>query len=323
MQESNSTAVTKLFTEMLRPTELDQIILPRRIYDEVSKGLTSNFLFHGPAGTGKTTLTRVLSKGYDTLTINGSEENGIDVIRDKILSFCATYSLVDSQEIKVVVFEEGDGLTTESWKALRAVIEKYSDSVRFIINCNYTEKIPEPILSRLNVIAVYPINEEEREFVFKSYENRIKSLLRHVKISYTDEAVREFVKMDFPDMRSLYNKIQSLHVREASELSKDSLTSSYDFGDVFSLACDPGSDPWENYKLLVSNYTTNADDVIIAFGKSFPEYLRINKPEYIRALPLIVIAIADHQQNLSTVPDKFITLLSLIYKTQTILKSIQ
>ncbi len=115
--------VHKLFTEIFRPQSIDQAVLVPRIYNEVSQGLKQNILLYGGQGSGKTTLTRILSKGYDTLTINASAERGIDVIREKITNFASAISLMDGAEkVKVIVLEECDGLTSYSFDALRAVI---------------------------------------------------------------------------------------------------------------------------------------------------------------------------------------------------------
>jgi DNA polymerase III delta prime subunit len=108
--------VNKLFTEIFRPTELKNVVLLPRIYNELSKGLTQNIILYGSAGGGKTTLTRILSKGYDTLTINCSEERGIDIIREKIIGFSSSISLLGGKEqIKVIdgTRDEGIGITEE------------------------------------------------------------------------------------------------------------------------------------------------------------------------------------------------------------------
>ena len=199
----------KLFTELFRPQTLDQAIILPRIKEELCKGLTTNLLIFGSAGSGKTTLTRILSKGYTVLEINASLENGIDTIRDKVVGFASQSSLWDGEEkLKVIVLEECDGLSFEAWKALRATIERYHNTVRFIANCNYIEKIPEPIQSRFTLIAIDPVNKEEEDYLFNGYLERIKYILDHFKIVYTDDEVYSFVKSNFPDMRSLINKIQ-------------------------------------------------------------------------------------------------------------------
>ena len=113
----NQHVTQKLFTELFRPQSLDQAIIVPRIKDELSKGLTQNVLFCGTQGSGKSSLTRILSNGYNVLEINASLENGIDTIRDKVINFASQSSLFGGEEqLKVIVLEECDGLTIEAWK---------------------------------------------------------------------------------------------------------------------------------------------------------------------------------------------------------------
>lgn len=317
-----SETINKLFTEIFRPKTVEQMILVPRIRNEVSKGLVCNYLFYSTMpGTGKTSITRILSSNYDTLYINGSAERGIDIIRDKIINFSSTISLEHgSEKLKVIVLEECDGLTEEAWKALRAVIEKYADSVRFILNCNYIQKIPEPIQSRFNCIHMCPINKDEEDYLFNEYVKRVLLILNHksIGINSNEETVKEFVKIDFPDFRSILNKIQSLYIQGKKELTLDSIASSYDFSSLFDLIIGK-PDAWENYKTIVSEYSNRVDEALIEIGKKFPEYLRMKDSSKIGKLPLILITIAEHQHQANFVPDKMITMLSLIYKIQIIL----
>ena len=150
---------------------------------------TTNGIIHH-----NTTLTRILSKGYDTLTINCSAERGIDTIREKIMGFSSAISLLDGKEnIKVIVLEECDGMTNDAFDSLRAVIEKFAGSVRFIGNCNNINKIPEPIQSRFNVIPCYPINAEEEKYLFEGYVNYVGQILNYIKCTYNDETLHHYM----------------------------------------------------------------------------------------------------------------------------------
>lgn len=312
--------VNKLFTEIFRPNQINNVVLLPRIYNEVAKGLTQNLLFFGPAGSGKTTLTRILARGYDTMTINCSEERGIDIIREKIIGFSSSISLLNGKEqIKIIVLEECDGMTSDAFDSLRAVIEKYSDSVRFIGNCNNINKIPEPIQSRFNCIPCYPINAQEETILFDGYVKYVGQILNHIKCSYTDDVLKEFVKINFPDMRSILNSIQSLYIQGAKELSRDNLIKTFDCSDIFNIIIN-GGDPIDNYKLIISEYSNKIDEAMLSISQNFVDFIRTSYPQYKNKIPMCIIAIAEYMAQLPNAIDKVIVLLATIYKLQIIIK---
>ena len=137
--ENNTNPKQQLFTELFRPKTLDQAVIVPRIREELSKGLVDNILMAGKAGIGKSSLTRILaSECEDPLYINASLERGIDTIREKIISYASSSSLWGGEEkLKVVILEECDNLTNDAWSALRATIEQFHRTTRFIGNCNY------------------------------------------------------------------------------------------------------------------------------------------------------------------------------------------
>lgn len=310
----------QLFTEMFRPKTLDQAVIVPRIKEELSKGLVDNILLYGKPGTGKSTLTRIMANyGADPLFINASLERGIDIIREKVIQYASTTSLFGGEEqLKVVVLEECDNLTNDAWASLRATIEQFHRNVRFIANCNYIDKVPEPIQSRFNVISIEPINKEEEIYLFNGYCERAKLILNACHIKFTDEDIEKFIRADFPDMRSIIKKIQQLYTRGVSELTAESLGMTFDCSEIFNIIMTPGN-TWDNYKLLSTNWSTKADDAMLMIGKQFPNYLQTVHPEKINKLPLVILALSEYDFQLTTAIDKFIVLLALIYKLQQIM----
>lgn len=315
-------AVTqKLFTELFRPQVLENVILLPRLQAELSKGLVTNMLLYGPAGTGKSTLSRILAKGYDTLYLNGSSENGIDTVRNQIVSFSSQISLEDGAEkMKVVYIDECDGFSEAAWSAMRETIEHYANSVRFIMTCNKFEKIPSFIQSRFNCIPLYPINTNEQELLFNSYCEYVGKILTALKIQYEQEVLVEFVKTSFPDMRKILNTIQSLYLQGSSELDRNSLIRTFDCSDLFELILT-GKDPVENYKFIMANYSSSPDDAMMTISQSFIEFIRTNYSQYTPKIPYIIITIAEYMAQLTAAPDKVIVLLACCFKIQTILNS--
>jgi len=315
--------VNQLFTEKFRPKDLGQLIAPPRIKNELNKGLVQNLLLYGSAGTGKTSTLFILANPKDdtTMYVNASSEGGIKTVREDIPKFCATMSLESGREkLKCVILDEIDGASDDFFKALRAVMEKYAHVARFIASCNYIQKIPEPVQSRFNCISFDPINNDEEVYIIGEYKKRVSAILGAAKITFTDEILEKFIRNDFPDMRSLMNKIQSFYLQGVKELNAKNFNINFDFVDLFKL-CLAGTDkPYENYKLITGEYSSRIDDAMSALGMDFVEYLKSNVPAKIDKIPLIIIAVAEHQAQRTLVIDPLITLLSAVFKIQTILK---
>lgn len=310
----------KLFTELFRAKSIDGLILPARISNEISKGLTQNILLFGPQGGGKSTIARILIDGFDTLKLNGSSENGIDVIRNQVLTFASSISLDKGKEnFKVIFIDEADGLTDNAWDALRETIEHYSDTVRYICTCNKIDKIPAPIRSRFNCIPVYPINREEEQMMFEGYCNYVGQILTGIKISYDNETLAQFVKNSFPDMRSILNSIQKLYTQDATELDKNSLITTFDCSDLFDLIVN-GNNPEENYKFIMTNYSSNPDEAMMEISRSFVDFVRTSYSQYNNKIPYIIMTTADYMHQLTTAPDRLLVLLACVFKLQMVIK---
>lgn len=310
----------KLFTEVFRAKTIDGLILPDRVRNDVSKGLTQNIMLYGPQGGGKTTIARILINGYDVLKLNGSSENGIDIIRDKVVSFASSMSLSGGVEvIKVVFIDEADGLTANAWDALRETIEHYSTSVRFVCTCNKIDKIPLPIQSRFNCVPLYPINKEEEEQMFNGYCGYVAKILDGIKIKYDNETLVQFVRNSFPDMRSILNSIQTLYVQDVTELSKESLVKRFDCSELFMLIMN-GNDPVENYRFIVDNFSSNPDEAMFELSRNFPEFIRTTYPQCGGKLPYIIITIAEYMAQMPSAPDRLLVLLACCFKLQTLIR---
>ena len=255
------------------------------------------------------------------MKLNGSSENGIDTIRNQVVQFASTISLEDGAEkIKVIYIDEADGLTEAAWDALRETIERYADSVRYICTCNKIDKIPGPIKSRFNCVPLYPINKSEETLIFSQYCEYVGKILTALKINFEQDVLVEFVKNSFPDMRSILNTLQTLYNQGAKELDRESLIKTFDCSDLFELIIT-GNDPVENYKFIMTNYSSSPDEAMLAISQSFIEFVRTSYPQYNNKIPYLIITIAEYMAQLNTSPDRVIVLLACCFKLQTILKS--
>ena len=314
-------AVTqKLFTELFRAKALEHMFLPQRIISELAEGLVTHTFLYGPAGSGKTTIARILTEGYEVLKLNGSSENGIDVIRNQVVDFASTMSLTGGEEkVKVVFIDEADGLTENAWDALRETLERYCDSVRYVCTCNKFNKIPDPIKSRFKCIPVYPVNAEEERYVFDGYCEHIGRILTKIKVEYDQETLVAFVKSSFPDMRTLLNNVQALYTQGATVLDKNSIVKTFECSDLMQLIIS-GMDPVENYKFIMSNYSSYPDDVMLSLSHTFVDFIRVNYPQYSAKIPLVILTIAEYMSQLPMAPDKILVMLACCFKLQMIIK---
>jgi DNA polymerase III delta prime subunit len=201
-----------LWCEKYRPKTIDECILPQALKDTfnqfIESGQVPNFIFSGTAGVGKTTVARALCEQLqaDYLFINGSEENGINVLRTKIKSFASSVSLTDSGA-KVVILDEADYLTPDTQAALRAFIEEFSNNCRFILTCNFKNRIIAPLHSRCPVID-FKIDSKDKPKIAATFYRRVVDILNAEQVKHDPKVVAKVVETFFPDFRRVLNELQ-------------------------------------------------------------------------------------------------------------------
>lgn len=193
-----------LWTEKHRPILLDDYIgndnLKSTIKRYIEQDDIPHLLFHARAGTGKTTLGKIITNSIDcdVLYINASDENNVDTIRTKIKSFVSS---VGFRKWKIVFLDEADYLTPNAQAVLRNMMEQYSKKSRFILTCNYPEKIIDPIQSRCTVFEVYPPSK-------KDVAVRIVEILKNENIRYDMKDVAILINNSYPDIRRIIASLQ-------------------------------------------------------------------------------------------------------------------
>tara|TARA_B100001287_G_C22637304_1_gene508258 strand:+ start:509 stop:1468 length:960 start_codon:yes stop_codon:yes gene_type:complete len=316
-------SLNQLFTEKYRPKNLEELILPDAVMNKFKDGLVQNMLFAGSPGTGKTSCAKAVVNQFELpyLYINASTDTSVDVIRTRIIDFCSTVSIMDKPgTFKVVILDEVDGVSDQFFKALRATMEQFASNSRFIATCNYINKLPDPILSRFEVIN-FDFDKEEETELTKKYIRRVYEICKQEEMSIEKDALVEFVRRNFPDLRTTLNKLQGYKTQGTTNITvQDVKRFNSVYRDVFELVFNE-TDPAKNYQMLVSNYSNRVDDVLQTLGAEFVEYIQQEQLQSVKHIPQIIISVAKHQQQRVHVIDPVITMLSCIYEIQGIIKA--
>ena len=201
-----------LWVEKYRPLNIDDCVLPKGLIktfrEFVNNNEIPNLLLCGSAGVGKTTIARALCEQLDAdyILINGSEESGIDVLRNKIKNFASTVSLTGGR--KVVILDEADYLNPQSTQpALRGFIEEFSKNCRFIFTCNFANRIISPLHSRCSVIE-FKIPKQETPEVARNFMVRVQNILEQEGVEYDKQVIVELITKYIPDWRRVLNELQ-------------------------------------------------------------------------------------------------------------------
>lgn len=315
-------SINQLFTEKYRPKNLDELILPDAVMNKFKDGLVQNMLFAGSPGTGKTSTAKAVVNqfGLPYLYINASTDTSVDVIRTRITDFCSTVSIMDAPGMfKVVILDEVDGVSDQFFKALRATMEQFASNSRFIATCNYINKLPDPILSRFEVIN-FDFDKEEETELTKKYIRRVYEICGKEGMSIEKDALVEFVRRNFPDLRSTLNKLQGFKTQGTTNITVNEVKRFNSvYKDVFELVFNE-TDPAKNYQMLVGNYSNRVDDVLQTLGEEFIEYIQQEQLQSVKHIPQIIISVAKHQSQRVHVIDPVITMLSCIYEIQGIIR---
>lgn len=295
-----------LWCEKYRPDKIDDCILPESIkstfQEFVNKETIPNLLISGSAGVGKTTIAKALCKevGVDYLVINGSDENGIDVLRGKIKNYASSVSLSGGR--KVVIIDEADYLQANSLQpGLRNAIEEFAINCSFIFTCNYKNRIIEPLHSRCSVVDV-KINKEDKQKLMAQFFKRVCWILDQENITYNKEVVAQVIAKYYPDNRRVLNELQRYSIggsidagllAQVSDVNISPLVKALkekDFGNV--------------RKWLVDNLDNDSHSIYRKLYDSSYESLKPN------SIPQLVLLIGKYQYQTAFVVDHEINLMA-------------
>jgi DNA polymerase III delta prime subunit len=207
--------MSDLWVEKYRPLKVDDCILSDEMKDTFKNFIKNkeipNLMLTGSAGIGKTTIAKAICSeiGADYVMINASDERGIDTIRNKVKQFASTVSLTN--QTKVIILDESDSMTPDAQKAIRGVFEEFYKNCRFILTCNFKNKLIEPIHSRCSVID-FTISKKNKPILAMKLLERVEYILSMENVEYSKDVVVQLIMKYFPDFRRLLNELQRYSV---------------------------------------------------------------------------------------------------------------
>jgi len=288
-----------LWVEKYRPQKGADTILPTKLKETFQKiidgGELPNMLFTGTAGLGKTTVAKAMCNelNCDYILINGSEEGNIDTLRTKIKQFASSVSL--SSDFKVVILDEADYLNPQSTQpALRGFIEEFSSNCRFILTCNFKNRIIEPLHSRC---GVYEFNTSKKDLapIASQFMKRCQYILEEEGVSYTQMAVADLIMKFAPDWRRVINELQRYSVNGNIDAGIVNVVSDKNYDDLFSYLKN------KDFKKMRSWVVNNIDTDAAAIFRSI--YDRMAEKVAPQSIPQLVLILGDYQYKNAFVAD--------------------
>lgn len=292
-----------LWVERYRPDSLDTYIgneeFKQYVADCIATNDLQNLIFHGKTGTGKTTAAKILfnSLKCDYLYINGSDENGIDTVREKIKTFASTASF---KPLKIIILDDCQNFTPQAQQALLNIIESYSKSTRFIFTCNAIGKLISALQSRCKVTKLEPPDKGE-------VAQYLASVLEKESITYEIEDLVPVVNRYFPDIRKCLNVLQASSRSGTLAVSDDASGSTDYIDEIIDVLKTKSKDKFTAIRQIVDdNGLLDFSDIYRALYDRTQEFAPAHLGE-------VCLYIAEGEYESNFVPDREITFMKVIH----------
>ena len=296
-----------LWVEKYRPKTIEDCILPDSLkatfQEYVNRKEIPNLLLSGSAGVGKTTVAKALCEevGCDYIVINGSDDSGIDVLRNKIKNYASSVSLMGGR--KVVIIDEADYLNPNSTQpAFRGVIEEYASNCSFIFTCNFKNRIMDAIHSRCTCID-FKLNGSKAKMA-SAFFKRVEYILEKEGVKYDKPVVAEIITKHFPDNRRILNELQRYSV--GGTIDKGLLASVSDV-QLTDLIKALKSKDFANARKWVTNNLDN--DPTKIYRKLYDGLYELLQPN---SVPQLVLHLAKYQHQAAFVADHEINMIACL-----------
>jgi replication factor C small subunit len=294
-----------IWTERYRPSKLEDYVGNETLKAKIKQYIETNdiphLLLYGGAGTGKTTLAKLITNSIkcDILYINASDENGIDTIRVKIKNFACN---IGFNPLKVIILDEADYFTPAGQAGLRNTMETFSEHTRFILTCNYHERIIEPIQSRCQAFAIHPPAK-------KDVAANLVNILKKENVQMDKDGVILLVNTHYPDIRAIINTAQRNVVNGVLTLAREDVLAGDIKAKIIEMLKDSNKkQAFTNIRqLLADNSVKSFADFYTVLFEKVNEYAPDNVAD-------VIIIIADGQFQDASVVDKEICFMATIIK---------
>ena len=300
-----------LWVEKYRPQNLDKYIGNEHLIEKakvwIESGDIPHLLLYGKAGTGKTTLAKMLTNSIDCdyLYINASDERKLEMVREKVKSFASTIGFKD---MKVIILDEADYITPTSQAALRNLMETFSKHCRFILTCNFVERIIDPIQSRCQSFQIIPPSKKEVAI-------HLSNILKEESIDYSNDNVVSLVQSGYPDIRRVINSAQRQVVDGKLVVDQQALIENdYKLSLIKILKEESKKDAFKNIRKLL------ADSKVTDFADGFRLLYDTLDDWAVGHTAECILTLAEGQRDDIVVVDKEINFMATMVKILTIIK---
>jgi replication factor C small subunit len=305
-----------LWVERYRPATMDRYIGNETVKETfaqfIKKGDIPHILLFGPAGTGKTSLAKLLTKSVncDVMYINASDESRVDDVRIKMKAYACSAGF---KPLKVIILDEADRLSPEAQGALRNMLETYSAHTRFILTCNYVEKVIPAIASRMQSFEIKPVSK-------KDVAIRLVEILQTENVSFTQEDIVFIINTYYPDIRKVINYAQQSTIEEVGadgvvslkiKISKQNAIEMDLLGRLVDLLKNPSKPGvFDEIRQMTTEFDTGSMETVYRYLFDKVEQYAKGK----EALIIFELADAMYQSELVIPKVRDITFLACIYK---------